>query len=171
MGPKELWVHLRGAPNFHNDTSWTIDPSDEELVEAFSQYGREKNGSGLSAAEQMAQLSQPWHPINPVPLCPIVSTHLPPVPLYVPMFSDYLYSPCIATNRWALCPVHLPIWLLNMFLFTIPVTLCSRPVILTNMIRLGELATNITELTHRAVRAVLVVSLPDPPSIAPYILQ
>ena len=58
-----------------------------------------------------------------------------------------------------------------MFPFTIPVTLCSRPIVLTNTIRLGELATSITELTHRAARTVLVVDLPDPPSIAPYILQ
>ena len=58
-----------------------------------------------------------------------------------------------------------------MFLFTIPVTLCSRPIILTNTIHLGELAMNITGLTHRAVQAALVVGLPDSPSIAPYILQ
>ena len=116
-------------------------------------------------------LSQPWHPINPVPLHPIASMHLPPVPLYVPTFSDYLYSPCIATDQWALCPVRLPIQLLNMFLFTIPVTLCSRPIILTNTIHLRESATNITGLTHRAVWAALVVGLPDSPSIALYILQ
>ena len=86
-------------------------------------------------------LSRPWHLINPVPLCPIATMRLPPVPLYVPTFSDYLYSPCITTNQWALCLVRLPIRLLNMFLFTTPVTLCSCPVRLTNMIHLGELAT------------------------------
>ena len=55
-----------------------------------------------------------------------------------------------------------------MFPFMILVTLCSRPVILTNMICLGESATNITRLTYRTV---LVVGLPDSLSIAPYILQ
>ena len=116
-------------------------------------------------------LSRPWHLINPVPLHPIASTPLPPIPPYVPTFSDYLYSLCIATDRWALCLVCLPIWLLNMFLFTIPVTLCSHPIILTNTIHLGESAMNITRLTHHAAWAVLVVGLPDPPSITPYILQ
>ena len=120
---------------------------------------------------QKRNVSRPWHPINPVPLHPIASTCLPPIPLYVPMFSDYLYSPCIATDWWALCPVRLPIQLLNMFPFTIPVTLCSRPVILTNTIRLRESAMNITGLTHCAAQAALVIGLPDPPSIAPYILQ
>ena len=38
------------------------------------------------------------------------------------------------------------------------------------MIHLRELATNITELTHCAAQTVLVVGLPNPPSIAPYIL-
>ena len=70
-------------------------------------------------------VSWPWCPINPVPLCPIASMHLPPVPLYVPTFSDYLYSPYIATDRWALCLVHLLIQSLNMFPFMIPVILCS----------------------------------------------
>ena len=117
------------------------------------------------------RLSRLWHPINPVPLRPIVSTRLPPVPLYVPTFPDCLYFLCIATDRWALCPVRLPIQLLNMFPFMIPVTLCSRPVILTNTIHLGESATNITGLTHRTAQAALVVGLPDSPSIALYILQ
>ena len=116
-------------------------------------------------------LSWPWHPINPVPLCPITSTCLLPILLYVALFPDCLYSLCIATDRWALCPVCLPLWLLNMFLFTILVTLCSCPVILTNTICLGESAMSITKLTHCAVRTVLVISLPDPPSITPYILQ
>ena len=59
-----------------------------------------------------------------------------------------------------------------MFLFMIPVTLCSRPVILTNTIRLGESVTYITRLTHHAVRlrSPLFVGIPDPPSIALYIL-
>ena len=119
----------------------------------------------------LMMVSRPWHPINPAPLHPITSTRLPPIPLYVPTFPNCLYFPCIATDRWALCPVRLPIRLLNMFPFTIPVTLCSRPVIPTNTICLGESATNITGLNHHAVWAALVVGLPDSPSIAPYILQ
>ena len=116
-------------------------------------------------------LSWPWHPINPVPLCPITSTCLPPVLLYVALFPNCPYSLRITTNRWALRLVRLPLQLLNMFPFTIPVTLCSCPVVLTNTIRLGELATSITELTHCAAWTALVIGLPDPPSIAPYILQ
>ena len=115
-------------------------------------------------------LSRLWHPINPSPVCLIASTHLPPVLLYVAMFPDYPYSLCIATDRWAPCLIRLSIQLLNVFPFTIPVTYCSRPVILINTIHLRESATNITELTHHTARTVLVVSLPDPPSIAPYIL-
>ena len=116
-------------------------------------------------------VSWPWHPINPVPLCPIMSTCLPPILLYVALFPDCPYSLRIATNQWALCLVRLPLQLLNMFPFTILVTLCSRPVILTNTICLGELATSITELTHCAVQTALIVGLPDPLSIALYILQ
>ena len=96
---------------------------------------------------------------------------LPPIPLYVPMFPNCLYFLCITTDRWVLCLVCLSIWLLNVFLFTIPVTNCSRPVILTNTVRLGESAMNITELTHSAARTALVDGLPDSPSIALYILQ
>ena len=118
-----------------------------------------------------ASLSRLWHPINPVPLCPIVSTHLLPILLYVALFPDCPYSLHIATNWWALCPVRLPLWLLNMFPFAIPVTLCSCPVILTNTICLGESAMSITELTHCAAWTALVIGLPDPPSIAPYMLQ
>lgn len=33
------------------------DPPDEELRAAFEQYGREKNGSGLSADEQLSRLN------------------------------------------------------------------------------------------------------------------
>ena len=97
---------------------------------------------------------------------------LPPIPLYVPTFPDYLYSPCITTDRWALCPFHLSVRLPNMFPFMIPVTLCSHPIILTNTIRLEESVTYITGLTHLAVqlRSPLFISIPDPPSIAPYIL-
>ena len=121
--------------------------------------------------EAAMPLSRPWHPINPVPLCPIVSTRLLPVPLYVPMVPDYLYSLCITTDQWALCPVRLSIWLLNVFPFTIPVTNCSCPIIFTNMIHLGESAMNITKLTHSAAWTALVDGLPDSSSIAPYILQ
>ena len=53
----------------------------------------------------------------------------------------------------------------------IPVTYCSHPDILTNMIHHGELATNITKLTHHAARTALVVGLPNSPTIALYILQ
>ena len=116
-------------------------------------------------------LSWPWYPINPVPLCLITSMHLPPVLLYVALFPDCPYSLCITTNRWVLCLVRLPLWLLNMFPFTIPVTLCSCPIILTNMIRLGESAMSITELTHHTARTALVIGLPDPLSITLYILQ
>ena len=116
-------------------------------------------------------LSRPWHLINPVPLHLIVSTCLLPIPLYVAPFPDYLYSPCIATNRWALCPVHLPIWLCNVFPFMIPVTYHSCPNILTNTVHLRESATNITKLTHCTVRTVLIISLSDPLSITPYISQ
>ena len=62
-------------------------------------------------------LSWPWHLINPVPLRPIMTTCLPPIPLYVPMFPDCLYSSCIATNQWAPCPFCLSIQLPNMFIF------------------------------------------------------
>ena len=116
-------------------------------------------------------LSRLWHPINPVPLHPIASTCLPPIPLYVPMVPNYLYSLCITTDWWALCLVHLPLWLLNMFPFTIPVTLCSCPIVLTNTICLGESAMNITKLTHSTARTTLIDGLPNSPSIAPYILQ
>ena len=116
-------------------------------------------------------LSWLWHPINPSPLCPITSMHLLPVLLYVALFPDYLYSIYITTDWWVLCLVHLSIRLLNVFPFMIPVTYHSHPNILTNMICLGELATNITKLTHCTVWTVLIVGLPDPPSIAPYILQ
>ena len=116
-------------------------------------------------------LSRLWHPINPVPLHPIAFMHLLPVPLYVSMVPNYLYSLCITTDRWALCPVCLSIRLLNVFLFTIPVTNCSRPVILTNTIHLRESATNITELIHSAARTVLIDGLPNSLSITPYILQ
>ena len=114
---------------------------------------------------EVSHLSQPWHPINPVPLHPITSTRLLPIPLYVPMFPDYLYPSCIATDRWALCLFHLSVRLPNMFPFTILVTFCSRPVILTNMIRLGELVTYITGLTHRTAQLCLplFVSIPNPP--------
>ena len=127
------------------------------------------NSISMDFIEQL--LSWPWHLINPVPLRPIASMRLPPVPLYVPTFPNCLYFLCIATDRWVLCSVCRPIQLLNVFLFMIPVTLCSHPVILTNMIRLGESATNITELTHCTAWDALVVGLPDYPSIAPYILQ
>ena len=116
-------------------------------------------------------VSWPWHLIHPSPLCLITSMRLLPVILYVAMFPDYLYSLCIVTNRWALCLVCLPIQLLNVFPFTILVTYHSRPDILTNTICLGELATSITKLTHCAARTVLIIGLPDPLSIAPYILQ
>ena len=116
-------------------------------------------------------LSWLWHPINPVPLCLITSMHLQPVLLYVALFPNCPYSLRIATNQWALCLVRLPLQLLNMFPFTILLTLCSHPVILTNTICLGELATSITELTHCAVQTALIVGLPDPLSIALYILQ
>ena len=117
-------------------------------------------------------LSRLWHLINPVPLRPIASTCLPPVPLYVPMVPNYLYSLCITTDQWALCQVCLLfIQLLNVFLFMIPVTNCSHPVILTNTIHLGESAMNITKLTHSTARTALIDGLPNSPSIAPYMLQ
>ena len=53
----------------------------------------------------------------------------------------------------------------------IPVTYCSHPDILTNMIHLRELAMNITELTYHAVQTALIVGLPNPLSITLYILQ
>ena len=117
-------------------------------------------------------LSRPWHPINPGPLRLIASMRLLPVPLYVPTFPNYLYSPCIATDRWALCPFCLSVQLPNMFPFMIPVTLCSCSIILTNMICLGKSVTYITGLTHRTARLhlPLFVSIPNPPSITPYIL-
>ena len=115
-------------------------------------------------------VSWPWHPINPSPLCPITSMCLLPILLYAPMFPDYLYSLCITTNWWALCLFCLSIQLPDMFPFMIPVTYCSRPVILTNMICLGESVMNITKLTHRTAQTVLIVSLPNPPSITPNIL-
>ena len=116
-------------------------------------------------------LSWPWHLINPVPLCPITSTRLPPILLYVALFPNCPYWLHIATDQWALCLVCLPLRLLNMFLFTIPVTLCSHPIILTNMILLRELAMSITDLTHHAARTALIIGLPDPLSITLYILQ
>jgi hypothetical protein len=35
----------------------TPDPPDDELIAAFEQFGREKNGSGLSADEQLSRLN------------------------------------------------------------------------------------------------------------------
>ena len=171
--------------SFHQSGNWTSKHY-QQLIRHSVNSAFKTTQSGRLSGSQTCQLvrllasqaiihvryvSRPWHPINPVPLHLIASTRLPPIPLYVPTFSDYLYSPCIATDRWVLCLVCLPIRLLNMFPFMILVTLCSHPVILTNMIRLGESATNITGLTHRAAQAALVVGLPDSPSIAPYILQ
>ena len=148
----------------------SVESPESDIFESSSKSSQLSGTSGTSTWLS-GSVSRPWQPINPVPLCPIASTRLPPVPLYVPTFPDCLYFLCITTDRWALCPVRLPIRLLNMFPFTIPVTLCSRPIILTNTIRLRESATNITGLTHRAARAALVVGLPDSPSITPYILQ
>jgi hypothetical protein len=46
------------------DIMHTIDPSDDEFREAFAQYGREKNGSGLSAVEQLARLNVEFPRLN-----------------------------------------------------------------------------------------------------------
>ena len=53
-----------------------------------------------------------------------------------------------------------------------PVTLYSHPVLLTNMIHLKEPVTYIIRLTHRTARlcSLLFVGIPNPPSIALYIL-
>lgn len=47
----------QSVQNSNGRLSTSVDPSDDEFRVAFQQYGREKNGSGLSAAEQLARLS------------------------------------------------------------------------------------------------------------------
>ena len=42
----------------------TTDPPDDELRAAFEQYGREKNGTGLNASEQLARLNRDFPGIN-----------------------------------------------------------------------------------------------------------
>lgn len=39
-------------------TSFLTDPPDEELITAFIQYSKEKDGSGLTADEQLARLDE-----------------------------------------------------------------------------------------------------------------
>ena len=65
---------------------------------------------------------------HPVPYCPIASTHLPSVySMYSPFLflSICLVAPPIGEVR---CPICLSVQLLNMFPFSFPVTVHSRPV-------------------------------------------
>jgi hypothetical protein len=49
-----------------------LDPSDDELRVAFTQYGREKNGSGLSAVEQLARLNAEFPLLNIKYVCSLI---------------------------------------------------------------------------------------------------
>ena len=52
---------------------YILDPSDDQLREAFTQYGREKNGSGLSAVEQLARLNAEFPLFNIKCVCSLSS--------------------------------------------------------------------------------------------------
>ena len=173
---KELDEDSRLIISWHGEECSTLVHSRDGSISG-NKFSEDITSSGLNTKCKQADINlrttsnsvpcschnHPWHLINPkLPFCLIMSMHLLPVPLYVPMFPDWLYSPCIVTDQWVLCPFCLSIQLSNMFPFTIPVTYCSHPNILINMICLGDSVTYITELTHHAVQTVLIIAHQHP---------
>jgi hypothetical protein len=52
------------------------DPSDDELRAAFKQYGREKNGTGLNASEQLERLGRDFPGLDIKWVTPYVNSQL-----------------------------------------------------------------------------------------------
>ena len=104
-----------------------------------------------------------------IQLCPRICCPFHCMYLCFPIVSTLLVSPLIGEHSVRSASLY---DYLICFHLRSPVILCSHPILLTNTICLGELVTYITGLTHRAVRlrSPLFVGIPDPLSIAPYIL-